>query len=243
MPTETLNGLIGVPAAMVAMPSESLRRRTQGSNVDPQVFIDTGRRCRDDLRAALQAAGLDWDRFSSVLDFGCGCGRTLVWMADQSTSWKLHGTDVDSEAVTWCQAHLPFARCDVNDGLPPLDYADASFDLVYAIAVFTHLDQQREWAWLQELRRVTVRGGVVVLTVFGQHCTAALSPDEKRLLDDTGMVFMFRSEWKGLYPDWFGLAYHTEAHVRHTYGRLFDVLAYRPRGLNNHLDVIVCRKE
>lgn len=237
-----LDTLVGVPPALAVLPPEPLRRRTQGVNTDPQAFIDIGRRCRDDLRAALQEVGADWDQFSSVLDFGCGCGRTLVWMAGQSPEWRLHGTDIDSEAIAWCQTYLPFATFDVNDGLPPLRYADGSFDLVYAIAVFTHLQRQRAWAWLNELRRVTTSGGLVLLTVFGQHCADTLSPENQSRLRDTGTVFVSRPDWKGLYPDWFGLAYHTEAHVRDTYGQLFDVLAYRPCGLNDHLDVIVCRK-
>jgi ubiquinone/menaquinone biosynthesis C-methylase UbiE len=224
------------------MPPEPIRRRTQGSNPDSQVFLNIGRRCRDDMHEALQAVGLDWSHFSSVLDFGCGCGRTLRWLADRSTAWQLHGTDVDREAVEWCQTHLPFTRCDTNEGLPPLRYSDHAFDLVYAIAVFTHLDRTRERAWLEELTRVTASGGILLLTTFGQHCAAALSPTQQAELAETGMVFMLRPEWKGVYPDWFGLAYHTEAHVRATYGDFFDILDYRPRGLNNHLDLIVCRR-
>lgn len=242
MASTTLDGLAQVPASLPEMPPEAVRRRTQGSNPDPQVFLNIGRRCRDDMRAALRAVGLDWSHFRSVLDFGCGCGRTLAWMDGESPDWTLHGTDVDQEAVAWCQEHLPFARCGVNDGLPPLRYADHAFDLVYAIAVFTHLDRARELAWLDELARVTRPGGVLLLTVFGRHCAAALSPSQQAQLDEAGLVFMLRPEWKGVYPEWFGLAYHTEAHVRETYGRFFDVLAYRERGLNNHLDLIVCRR-
>lgn len=242
MPSAILAGLTDVPAAMTQMPPEAVLRRSQGSNPDPQVFLNIGRRCRDDMGRALRAADLDWPRFRSVLDFGCGCGRTLVWMDELSQDWTLHGTDVDREAVSWCQQHLSFARCDVNDGLPPLRYAGESFDLVYAIAVFTHLDRERERAWLQDLHRVTQTGGVLLLTVFGRHCAAALSPAQRAQLDDMGLVFMRRPEWQGVYPDWFGLAYHTEAHVRETYGEWFDVLAYHPRGLNNHLDLIVCRR-
>jgi len=241
MPSVTPGSLSSTRIPDTELPPESIRRRSQGSNPDPQLFLDIGRRCRDDMCRALESAAIDWTRFTDVLDFGCGCGRTLRWMADQSTRWNLHGTDVDAEAVAWCQRHLPFATCDVNGDLPPLRHADGAFDFIYALAVFTHLDRTREALWLQELARITKPGGVVLLTVFGQHAAAALTLEQRVQLATTGMVFMHRPEWKGLYPDWFGLAYHTEAHVHESYGRFFDVQASHHRGLNNHLDLIVCR--
>ena len=138
------------------MPPEAVRRRTQGSNPNPQVFLNIGRRCRDDMRAALRAVGLDWSHFRSVLDFGCGCGRTLAWMDGESPDWTLHGTDVEIRrpslgARSTCR--LPGAASMTD--CPRWDYTDQAFDLVYAIAVFTHLDRARELAWLDELARVT----------------------------------------------------------------------------------------
>jgi SAM-dependent methyltransferase len=226
--------------AMRAMPPEHIRRRSQGSNPDAQVFLNIGKRCRDDLEQGLISSGKQWNDFRSVLDFGCGCGRVLVWMADIPASWRLHGTDVDAEAINWCRDNLPVASWDVNEGLPPLPYADDSFDLVYAIAVFTHLDEERQLEWLGELKRVSRTGAFVLSTIFGQHCAAALTPPRLEELHRRGMCYMTRPEWKGVYPDWFGLAYHTEEYARSTYSRFFEVKEYLPRGLNNHLDLIVC---
>jgi hypothetical protein len=59
-------------------------------------------------------------------------------------------------------------------------------------------------------------------------------------LKQRGICFQMRPEWKDIYPEWFGLAYHTEAYVRSTYSRFFQVKEYLPRGLNNHLDIIIC---
>lgn len=225
---------------MTAMPPEQIRRRSQGSNPDPQVFLNIGKRCRDDIGQALASVGKTWGDFQSVLDFGCGCGRVLVWMAEIAAPWALHGTDVDAGAIEWCRDNFPFATWSINDGLPPLPYPDGTFDLIYAIAVFTHLAEDRQLEWLAELKRVTRPGGFVLFTVFSQHCTAALSAGQMEELNRRGICFMLRPEWKGVYPEWFGLAYHTEAYVRSTYARFFQVKEYLPRGLNNHLDMIIC---
>ena len=40
-----------------------------------------------------------------------------------------------------------------NQPLPPLDYPDATFDLIFNHSVFTHIDEQYQDAWLAELLR------------------------------------------------------------------------------------------
>ena len=43
------------------------------------------------------------------------------------------------------------ARVVVNPPLPPLPFADGEFDLIWCGSVFTHLDEERQDAWLAEL--------------------------------------------------------------------------------------------
>ena len=50
-----------------------------------------------------------------------------------------------------------------------MDFPDAYFDLIFNHSVFTHLDENYQDAWLAELERVTKPGGVLVLSVSGQH--------------------------------------------------------------------------
>src|SRR6516162_4044971 len=95
-----------------------------------------------------------WTGRESVLDFGCGCGRMLLWMEELNRTCALHGTDVDADAIRWCAEHVPYAEVKVNDADPPLGYPDGEFELVYGHSVFTHLDEQRQDAWLSELQRL-----------------------------------------------------------------------------------------
>jgi methylase of polypeptide subunit release factors len=47
------------------------------------------------------------DSFESILDFGCGCGRMLLWLPELGRKRALHGTDIDADAIDWCREHLP----------------------------------------------------------------------------------------------------------------------------------------
>ena len=98
-----------------------------------------------------------------MLDFGCGCGRTIMWFAGKKV--KFDGTDIDSEAIQWCHNNLKFAKFAVNDIMPPLEYEDSKFDLIYSMSVFTHLDEYRQFQWLIELKRVLREDGILIITV------------------------------------------------------------------------------
>jgi SAM-dependent methyltransferase len=230
-----------IPFAEV--PPAWLRYRVGGS-AELAHFLAVGERTARDIHAALVAAGVEPDRFSNILDFGCGCGRTLLWMArDRSAERRWSGSDIDAEAIAWCRDHLGFARFAVNPALPPLDAPDGAYDLIYAISVFTHLDADRQAAWLGELRRVTRPGGVVLLTVHGEACAGDLPAGSRRALRDEGFLFARTDSTRGLFPDWYQAAYQTPEQVRDSFGRFFRLLAHIPRGINDHQDAVVLGRE
>jgi SAM-dependent methyltransferase len=139
-------------AATMPDPGNDLVSRVVGG-ADRTWFYWTGRESVRDLERTLGIAGRSLESFESILDFGCGCGRMLLWMAELAGRRALHGTDVDAEAVAWCREHLPYVDVTVNDADPPLAHPDGAFDLVLAHSVFTHLDEARQDAWLSELHR------------------------------------------------------------------------------------------
>ena len=107
-----------------------------------------------------------------MLDFGCGCGRvTRNWAGLSGV--QVAGTDLSRPAVDWCRRHLPFARFEENGLEPPLVFDDESFDLVYALSVFTHLTADLQLAWRDELRRVLRPGGFLLVTTHGRVVPAA----------------------------------------------------------------------
>ena len=65
------------------LPPASLRYRVHGAP-DAESFLEVGKRCSEDVEAALERIDRNFDTFREVLDFGCGCGRTLAWFAGRS---------------------------------------------------------------------------------------------------------------------------------------------------------------
>jgi ubiquinone/menaquinone biosynthesis C-methylase UbiE len=114
-------------------------------------FLESGEATVSDLNKILRPTGRSLKSFETVLDFGAGCARVLrALRAHVGPSNRLYCTDIDSEAVQRCCENYPsVAVFENNEMLPPIRYADNSFDFIYFISVFTHLpeDMQFVWCW------------------------------------------------------------------------------------------------
>ena len=140
----------------------------------------------------------------------------------------MYGTDIDEEAIAWCRRSIGFARFTINDARPPLPYPDGRFDLVYAISVFTHLSEELQFQWLDELSRVTAPHGDVLVTLRGSYYLSDMSPSDLGELRKNGFVFSrMPSNVQKLFPDWYQLATHTEDHLE----RALDGFAAARRAL------------
>jgi SAM-dependent methyltransferase len=93
-----------------------------------------------------------------ILDVGCGTGTMLSHLASFG---KAQGVDIDEEAVGYCHER---GLLDVRLGeAAKLPFEDGSFDLVTALDVVEHLDD--DVAALREMRRVLRPGGHLLVTV------------------------------------------------------------------------------
>jgi SAM-dependent methyltransferase len=228
------------------LPPPRLRDRVHGA-MDRASFLSVGATCARDLAALLRQQGRELTSFERVLDFGCGCGRTLRCFKERPAGQQLFGTDIDPQSIGWCREHLRgLADWRVNDVEPPLVYPDASFDLIYAISVFTHIDEAAQFAWLAELRRVAKPGALLLLTVHGDHVAGrSLSSDEQARLAEKGFSFVVGAtgRWKhdGL-PDSYQTSFHTKDYVAREWARYFQVLAHVDRGMGDNQDAVVLAK-
>ena len=142
--------------------------------------------------------------------------------------------------VRWCEANLPFADVTVNEISPPLPYADASLDLVYALSVLTHLPEELQHAWVRECRRVLKPGGRLLFSTMGEHYLALqrLSDSERRSFEAGNLVVLYQ----GAPGTSLCSAYHPPAYVREQLAAGFDPVAFRPAAEDGRHDIHLLRK-
>ena len=133
---------------------------------DTRFYVETGEATKLLLERRARESGRDPAELARVLDFGSGCARVARWWAADGVH-RVHGCDLNGEAIAWCASNLPNAEFRPNGLAPPLPYEADSFDLLYSISVFTHLPVALQRRWAAELRRVLRPGGVALLSMHG----------------------------------------------------------------------------
>ncbi len=228
----------------VPAPPARLRHRVHGS-LDKESFLQVGNALAQNIRDLCAIENRDIYSFEHILDFGCGSGRVLRNFPDAPASCKLHGTDIDPELVNWCKKYFPSVQWHTNGYQPPLPFADNSFDLIYAISVFTHLDEEFQHAWLRELHRIAKPGATIILTIHGEYCIGELTTSCQNRVHSDGFMFITGATgWLKLdkLPDFYQTAYHTKEYIRREWSVYFDIVHYIERGICNFQDAVILRK-
>jgi SAM-dependent methyltransferase len=232
------------PLGALPWPPAKLRYRVHGQ-ADRESFARVGEECARNIREVLASHQRPLESLQSVLDFGCGCGRVLRHFEGISKSVRFTGTDIDPESIAWNKSHLTMGAFEVNDAMPPTRHAAGSFDLLYAISIFTHLDERFQFAWLDEIARVLKPGGLALLTIHGETGHAALAPEKRARMREKGFAFEIaetgRFKLDGL-PDFYQTAYHTEAYIRSHWNRGMRIIGFHPAAINHHQDAVVLER-
>jgi SAM-dependent methyltransferase len=219
------------------LPPSALIYQVAGT-ADITWFLEAGARAAESIRITLSRNGLDLEDFESILDFGCGCGRVVRhWAGLQA---QILGADVNQRAIAWCRRNLPFCRFFANDPAPPLPFELGKFDLVYALSMFTHLPATLQRPWLEELLRVTARGGYVIFSTHGVRYLPDLSPEQQSRFH-AGELVLLNEDAAG--SNRCG-AYHPMAYVRETLTAGSIVVDAIPEGAlgNPYQDLFLLRK-
>jgi SAM-dependent methyltransferase len=218
------------------VPPEDLRWRATGV-ADAEGFLLSGSAAVDFLdKEALGRDRKSFRDFSSILDFGCGCGRLIRSLRPLCDQWaSIHGCDIDPAAIAWCKENIPDASFSTVGETPPLHFQDKSIDLIFACSVFTHFDADNQFRWLAELQRIMKPGGYLLLTFRYRHNIELIADQAVRDriwtdLDRDGIAFMTTDLWKDAFPAWYGEAYHTPDYIRKNWGSYFEVCHIMPAG-------------
>lgn len=217
---------------------EDLVVKVNGSR-DEGLFIHVGR-CV--VQVLEKEVGELWKR-RDMLDFGCGLGRVLKPLMERAPYANLVGFDIDAAMLEGCRRLLDDGRLRLVSSSSELP--DQSFDLIFAISVFTHLNSSFDH-WLGEIDRLLRPGGLALLTyqdetLFSEMASAGkiagLKPG-KAVLNERFIVgdgtpeggaglgtFLTSKEWEA------------------TVGRHFRVNVTVPRGLFGHQSYSVLSKK
>jgi SAM-dependent methyltransferase len=200
------------------MPPARLRVLVDG-HANPDGFIEDSRIGAEMIRATLARAGVQLDELGSILDFGCGCGRTARhWAALDGP--EIHGCDYNPELVAWCERNLPFMEVTVNRAEPPAPYPADRFDLIYAISILTHLTDRVAREWVAEFARLLRPGGLLLVTTHGDAYRERLTlPERDRY--DRGEPVIQRAGMEGSN---ICAAYHPPSYVTGRLLEAFDVV-------------------
>lgn len=208
------------------LPPLSLANRVcclAGHGEDPlQAYVELGRQTK---AALLDLLPEDWSFDGRrVLDFGCGAGRTLRHFLDEAGRAEFWGTDIDGTSIDWLQHNLcPPLHVTRNGPAPPLGLEYGTFDVAWALSVFTHLTDF-SLGWLLELHKLLKPDGLLVATYMGRF-NAEVFTREPWVEDRIGMNVLRRDQgWDDggpvvLMSDWW---------VRAHWGRAFEILKVAP---------------
>ena len=160
----------------------------------------------------------------SILDLGCGVGRIALpfYHAYRKPSSTC---DVDPTAIAYLKSVHPDLDARVSGYEPPTPFASESFDVVYAVSVWTHLPADLQTPWLLEIRRILRPGGLALITTSSYRALASRRTKLKGWADvsdeelrSAGFLFKAAGATRGV-TGTYGYALHTEEFVRKNWSR------------------------
>jgi SAM-dependent methyltransferase len=149
------------------VPPIEFQRRSNAAT-DAVGNLRVGHRIYAQVLSILDDLGRPLRPDSRVLDFGCGWGRVARFFLHDIRGEGLFGVDIDQRGIESCRESFPLGTFLVSSPWPPSGFHAETFDLVYAVSVFSHLPEGMHLAWVEEITRILRPGGVLVATTLGR---------------------------------------------------------------------------
>jgi ubiquinone/menaquinone biosynthesis C-methylase UbiE len=125
----------------------------------------------------------------NILEWGCGPARIIRHLPKLlDSSCEIFGSDYNHQTIDWCKKNIPGIQFSKNNLQPPLEFQNNFFDIIYATSVFTHLSEEMHYAWLEELKRICKKNGIIFLTTHGDNCKPKLTDEELKLFEAGKLV-------------------------------------------------------
>lgn len=148
------------------------------------------------------------ENFSKVLDLGCGIGRNAIYLAKMGFSVSAFDLSEDGLAQLQKEAQRENLNVDIKRGdMLTLPYETGYFDCLLAFHSIYHTDYAGLVTVLSEMRRVTKKGGQLLVTFNSKESAAWTLFSDRRINEYT----LYKTEGP-------------EVDVPHTYVEYADVL-------------------
>lgn len=141
-----------------------------------------------------------------VLDFGCGWGRISRLMARKFGQAPIYGLDVNAEALAVASLAMPKASFSLIDNFPPAPLRDNLIDIAFSVSVFSHLNEEFQKCWADELHRMIRSGGLLFVTYHGPWLMNRISDYERdvgvkdawhsSLAEQASFLEKYRQQWE-----------------------------------------------
>ncbi|MBI3941269.1 MAG: class I SAM-dependent methyltransferase [Acidobacteria bacterium] len=213
---------------VIKLPPQGLREKKIKPS-DAAEYLKVGVRSASTIFHFLRGNGYHLGSFERILDFACGCGRTLNFMPPYVRGARLYGCDCEAELVAWCQRNLQVYECILNQ-TSPTPFPDAHFDLIYSFAFFTNLDEGAQEKWLKEWRRIVKDDGFILVSLRGPkaaRCRGVSIPRRGFVHINQGCGFNQQQ------------SYQTREYVELEWTRWFKILDFQEQGLLNSHDLVL----
>lgn len=196
--------------------------------------------------------------FKKVLDFGCGCGRLARIF--KGYSGELVGCDIDERLVDWVQNNLYPMKAIQNFPNKPLPFLDNQFDLILSVSIFSHLNEESQHFYLEELARCTQSGGYLMLTIHGERAMER-SIDEPKIFEmiavtDNQLSYARKRMADNLYSflvqeaghlttdDYkYGITFIPKNYLHKEWGKYFEIVDIVDGAIHDFQSIVVCRKK
>lgn len=135
-----------------------------------------------------------------ILDFGCSNGRIIRNLA-AFYNIEAFGCDPRSQSIEFAKQNFDQVEWFVSNEEPPIINEKSkfnSFDMVFAISVWSHFSSDRAKEWFDEMARIIVPGGSLIFSTHGTRSIYHIS-DIKNAMQPSKAIERLEALRKGGY--------------------------------------------
>ena len=106
------------------------------------------------------------------------------------------------------------------------------FDLIYGISIFTHFDEDYQFAWLKEMRRIAKADSILLFTIRDEFKLSCLNENHRNSIEKefskSGFCCFETPVWKDTFPDFYKGTWHSRDYIYREWSKYFEIIDYLP---------------